>query len=426
MSKEFSPLERAIAHQLESHPRLKLKIKLMYQKISYFLNKKDYQYKSQYSISRIGDKNKETFFGYYDKSPENKTGEYIIYQETDYSTKKLPNPSKPIDVILENMETKEIMFRYSTTTYNWQQGTKLQWLDDYLFIFNHLQNNGKFGSVIVDAKCGSIVKELSYPIYDVVGDIGLTLNYDRLAKYRPDYGYRNHIQNLIIPNYEDDGVFRINIKDNSCELIISLQRLIKNFPDERFLNFKGTTHKVNHIMISPNGKYFVFMHRFFIEGGRKIDRLFVSDIEGKNIKILTDQEMVSHYCWLDNENVFGYLRRYDTGDKYYKINITTGNVEVIGDGVIDCFGDGHPSFANGNIIFDTYPDKARLKSIFKYNLTQKKLDLLGVFFESLDYYGETRCDLHPKWNFAEDKIYIDSVHEGLRGLYCLDLKKDED
>ena len=45
---------------------------------------------------------------------------------------------------------------------------------------------------------------------------------------------------------------------------------------------------------------------------------------------------------------------------------------------------------------------------------------MGEFFESLKFYNESRCDLHPRLNSNRDKIYFDSVHDGYRSLYFLE------
>jgi hypothetical protein len=34
---------------------------------------------------------------------------------------------------------------------------------------------------------------------------------------------------------------------------------------------------------------------------------------------------------------------------------------------------------------------------------------------------EIRCDLHPRWNRAGDAISFDSLHEGFRGVYSMEI-----
>jgi Tol biopolymer transport system component len=158
-----------------------------------------------------------------------------------------------------------------------------------------------------------------------------------------------------------------------------------------------------------------------LENDRRLDTLLACDIDGKNLKIVADKEMVSHCYWLDNDNIFGYLREF-AGDKYYKININTLKKEVIGEGIIDKFGDGHPTICNEKIVFDTYPNKARMKELYMYDLKSNSLEKLGEFFESFDFYGETRCDLHPRFSLDCKKVFFDSVHSGKRHLYMMELK----
>ena len=64
-----------------------------------------------------------------------------------------------------------------------------------------------------------------------------------------------------------------------------------------------------------------------------------------------------------------------------------------------------------------------MKSLYKYNYTNKKLEKLGEFLESFNFYGETRCDLHPRFSFDGEKVFFDSVHEGQRGLYVMEIGK---
>ena len=166
---------------------------------------------------------------------------------------------------------------------------------------------------------------------------------------------------------------------------ITLNTIIKlNFKD----TMKGAKHKFNHVMISPDGRRkMMFIHRWFLSDGRRYDTLYVSNVDGSDINIVADDDMVSHCFWYDNNHIFAYLRDKDMGDKYYIIDIVSGEKEAVGEGIIDKFGDGHPSVIGKQIIFDTYPDKARMKSLYMYDYENKKLVKLGEFFESFDFYS---------------------------------------
>lgn len=42
-------------------------------------------------------------------------------------------------------------------------------------------------------------------------------------------------------------------------------------------------------------------------------------------------------------------------------------------------------------------------------------------FSPFKYDNDTRCDLHPRWNYASNKICFDSVFEVRRGLYYISI-----
>ncbi|PWX16163.1 hypothetical protein CYK66_10230 [Clostridium perfringens] len=44
-------------------------------------------------------------------------------------------------------------------------------------------------------------------------------------------------------------------------------------------------------------------------------------------------------------------------------------------------------------------------------------------FAPFKYDNDTRCDLHPRWNHSGNKICFDSIFEGHRGLYSVDISE---
>jgi len=416
---KYSKIERFIATSLESFPVLKKYIKLIYQKFNYFLYKNKYRFKSKFLISPIGIKGEESFFGYYDKSPLNTMNKYVILHVPEESTEKVPNPNSPVKIVLYDVENKNCDVIDVSYSYNWQQGARLIWLNDSEFIYNiYDMNDESYLSKIYNI----INKEfriINFPVYDCYQSyFALSLNFERLNALRPDYGYRNkNKQNILEWNSDDDGIYFIDLKLNVTRLIISFKDVVN--VDFRSSMFQAK-HKFNHIMISPNGKRFIFLHRWFV-GKRKLDRLIVANIDGSNIKCISDGGMVSHCFWKDDNNIFGFLRDVLLGDKYYMVNASTGEKVTVGSGLIDCFGDGHPHI-NGDIaVFDTYPNKSRMKELYKYNFSSGDLVKLGEFYEGFEFQGETRCDLHPRFSLDGKMVYFDSVHTGKRQLYSLSL-----
>ena len=182
----------------------------------------------------------------------------------------------------------------------------------------------------------------------------------------------------------------------------------------------GAKHAFNHIMLSPDGKNFIFIHRWY-QTRIRYDSLILSNIEGTEIKVLADYDMVSHCCWYNNATIVGYFRDKYLDDNFYKVDIIS-NTKILLSEKLKNFGDGHPSFHKNKMLFDSYPDRSRMQHLYIYDMDHDSVEEIGEFYEALRYYGETRCDLHPRWSEDGKNIFFDSVHEGKKYLYTLDYK----
>jgi len=174
-------------------------------------------------------------------------------------------------------------------------------------------------------------------------------------------------------------------------------------------------------MISPDGRNFIFIHRWFCSGGR-FDSLVMCDIDGKDPHILANGGFVSHCCWNGNENIAGYLKAEAHRTAYYRININTLETTLVSEKLKN-FGDGYPSFFGNKMLFDSYPDRSRMQHLYIYDADTDGIEEIGSFLSALRFFGETRCDLHPRWAVGWEKIFIDSTHEGKRNLHKLDLNR---
>ena len=416
----YNVLERYLSGLLSKTPKLKMVLKRWYQKINYLIYRKSTQievFLEDISLNKISVSGKESFFGYYDKSPLNRSNQWVLFHDVDFvNTKSLPKPDNPVNIVGFNLITKQYKKFAVSYAYNWQQGTRLQWLDNDHFIFNnYCSNSDSYCSQLFSVNSDDPLKTLSFPIVDCYNNIALTLSYPRLNILRPDYGYRNHLVECNINNLDGDGVFICDIKKNTQELLISFSKLMAICGTDKI---EKVSHKVNHIMINPNGSHFVFLYRFFINN-IKHDRLIVSNIDGTQIDCLA-KGMISHYCWDSTESLIAYMHG-SQGNGYYKLDIRKNLIQRL-PSELQVFGDGHPSIYKNKLIFDTYPNKARYKKLYQYDFKQNKLTCLLEAAESLDYYGETRCDFHPRFSMDGSIIFFDSVHENRRHLYFTYLK----
>lgn len=417
----FSSRERLIARLLSRVPFLKGTVKSIYIKICYIFNRKNYRFKIHLNqIRKVSvidpiESADETFFGYYDKSPENKNG-WVIFNETAYNTQKHPTSNRPLWINIINLCTKEVIPISNTFSYNWQQGCRAQWLDENCFIFNFFDGKS-YNSCIYDIIGGRVVNTFDRAVQDSHRfDYFLSVNYQRIMRLRPDYGYRNLplLSYSDLKDTENDGIWRTDFSTSKERLAVSIHELEQLSPHP---SFKGAYHKVNHVMISPDGQSFIFIHRWY-SSGRRHDRLIWSDFS--KLRILSDEDMVSHMCWIDNDRLFGYLRH--TGkDGFYFINLVTGEFTSC-NAINDLrLGDGHPSYHDGWIVFDSYPDKSRMQHLYLYNIERDSVMKLLELFQSTRYNGESRCDLHPRFSPDGFRIYFDTVFSGSRRLAYIDV-----
>lgn len=409
----YEKIEAKINEFLNRYPVIKRYIKRIYQIIIYSISKKE---KSEGLIKKISPDDKyEYFFGYYDKSPWNASERYIICMKANDTSKKAENTEKA-DIVLIDIKDKKIETIAHTNSWNVQQGCMLQWLGpdfDRNIIYNDFRN-GKFCSIILDIKTRN-EKVLSKPVYSVSrdGKIALTLDFLKLHSLRYGYGYANNM-------VEDDietCVWKINIEENE---IVSLLKYSDLYNFEHRKDMEGAIHKVNHIMINPSGTRFMVLHRWF-KGKRKYTRLITCDMNGKNLYNLSDDDMVSHCFWKNDEEILAFENKKGMGPGYYLMKDKSEKYVHLWP---DLYTDGHPSYSpdRSMVITDTYPDRKRMSSLILLEENKKKI--LARVFSPFRYDNETRCDLHPRWDRKGEKICFDAVFEGRRGLYYIEVKND--
>lgn len=380
--------------------------------------------KSCNEFKKYSVENRQTFFGYYDITPFSQNNRYILSMVGPRGNKP-PNPGDELTIGYFNIDNeKNFNPIATTTTWCWQQGCRLQWYpaNDELIIFNKMLDNNKFGSVILNFKTQEVVKIFDTPIYDISknGDFALTLNFSRLHRLRPGYGYVGMEDNTfgkLAP--DNDGVWLVDLNTGNRELLLNIRDIVNLSPLE---SMDGAEHYINHIKFNPNSNRFMFFH-LWVKNKKRYGRLMTSDLKAKNVCILANEGHVSHYAWKSDTELLVYSTHSKTGTGYHLYKDLTNEISVVGKGTLT--GDGHPSYSPEEriILTDTLPDKYGERNLLLYNYTNYKLSKIGSFYSPLKFSGEVRCDLHPRWDRIGDYICLDSAHEGGRAMYLINLSK---
>ena len=119
-------IEQKINSQLQKYPGIKKLIKRCYQLICYTILPK---IKSEGSIKRIcPNDGMEYFFGYYDKTPWDESGRYVLCLRAR-NTSTFPDPVEPAELVLiDTIDNMRMMHLAYTHAWNVQQGCMAQWL----------------------------------------------------------------------------------------------------------------------------------------------------------------------------------------------------------------------------------------------------------------------------------------------------------
>lgn len=404
-------------------PRTRRFLKGIYQRCMYLISNE--KIKSEGELIRISPDDAEYFFGYYDKSPWDITDRYMISLKVK-NAYKVPDSCEEAEIVVfDTLNENRVEIIGTTHCWNSQQGCMAQWLaPDFKFkiIYNDCRN-GKYVSVVYNFKTKKEEKVYDMPIYDVDknGKFALSLDFSRLHRLRKGYGYANleeETKKELCPN--KSCIWKIDLETGNISEVLKYTDLASfEIRDE----MKGAEHKVNHIMISPNGKRFMVLHRWF-KNNEKFTRLVTMNIDGTDMYNLSDDNFVSHCCWKNDNEILSFLRKKETGDHYYLMKDKTKEYKMLWS---ELNTDGHCTYSPDGkyVITDTYPNRKRLASVYLCNENDKTCYRLVRVLSPFRYDNDTRCDLHPRWNHKGDKICIDSVHDGSKQLYILNLSSEK-
>jgi hypothetical protein len=385
-----------------------------------FVNKK-------LNVKCLSSEGKHVFFGYYDLSPFDRNDTKVLAHRTHH-TLTSPDPKSCIDIGYYEVDSLKNNTNFikigESYAWCWQQGSRLQWFPknrNEKTVFYNTVKAFKYIGIIQDIDSREIIREIPLPLYDIsnCGNKGLSLNFSRLQRLRPGYGYTSSpdlTEKENIP--KNDGVFLFDFKTGKKILLISFDEIVKigKMPE----NWIDCQHYINHLCFNPSGTKFMFLH-LLSNNNKRHSRLFVCDTDGSNLKLLNDSEAISHYTWKDNHTLLCTIYLEQSRElRYVNYDLISGKSEKLAPAVLRK--DGHPTYIWDHTVLltDTYPNRFRQQFIITLDI-KTNYKKKARFYRHRKFKGEVRTDLHPRVNNSESLVCIDDELHGFKALKLLRL-----
>lgn len=336
------------------------------------------------------------FCGYYDVTPFSLSdSNIIVFHATNLSSYRYPNINNKADIIMMNISTDDYEKLDKTSAWNWQQGARLQWIDNENIVYN----------VIVDGKpkakmLNIITKE--YNILKIPVSIAcsrrwiFSIDYYALSK-SSEYGYSG-----ISSDKEDTFIQYYDIQHKIYTKLFCWHELLN------LANDNSTKHHINHILPNPKCSGFVFIFRYWVKS-KRYDSLIYYDIDSMKYDIIIKNQIVSHYTWINNKYLLAWM---DISGKYgyYIVNLSDNSAKLL-----LTLRDGHPNIINNNAFISDInvgsTIKGKLLKLYICDMNNYNFqEIISISHPSIFRSGN-RCDMHTSISADKKKYQIDSRHK---------------
>jgi hypothetical protein len=372
-------------------------------------------------IERLTQPPRHHFFGYYGISPWNAHGSTHLALETDFHERLIRwGDAARVGTVCSRTGAFEPL--WATRGFNFQQGAMLHWVrvDGREALTCNDVDGARTVTRVVTPE-GELLRTIPRGVAALAPDArrALGLDFARMYHCRSVVGYCSELaESDVAAVPEDDGLFALDLQEGSCELVLSIAELLRvagHTPEEEARAW------FNHAVFNPAGDRVLFLCRFR-DSASWASALWSVDPDGSDPRcVIPFGQRISHFAWLDQEravvstDVLGAMQFTLFTDKQEDFR------PFGGEGSPD---DGHMSFSPDGawMITDTYPrGEGRRAELLLYRTADGAIRRLGGFRHEAIFSGDIRCDLHPRWSPDGTRISFDSVHEGSRQIYTVDV-----
>jgi hypothetical protein len=370
-----------------------------------------------------------SYFGINSWSPD---GRYITVLETDVKG-RLATENDPAKLGLVDLrDGNRWMPLAETRCWNFQEAAMAHWLasEPDTIIYNDTVD-GKFASVVLNWKTKAR-RVVPWPVSAVSPDglWAVSINYARLRLTRPDYGYGGPGQDARAATVwpKDDGLWLVNLKTGEGKLIVPIDSVRDRMP--QIQNPDGMAYFCHTVFSRDGGRIFwlartVEKAATTTKGTKWETTAFTCNRDGTDVRrCFPDGWAGSHFNWRDGETMV-ITAQYKAAGIWSHVLFTVGSNEYrrIGGGLLDW--DGHCVFSPDGkwMTTDGYWDKLNERKLVVVRMEDEAMESLGTFFVPEVYRDNfSRCDLHNRWRADGKQLGFNSVHDGTRQVYIMDVE----
>ncbi|MCZ7644112.1 MAG: hypothetical protein M5U26_02340 [Planctomycetota bacterium] len=360
------------------------------------------------------------FFGYYGIPAWNRAQTKHLALETTFHERR-PESGDMARVGLVDLASGRFEPLAETSAFNLQQGAMLHWIDAGFgeeLVYNAWLADGTLGARALNPVSGRS-RELRCAVGAVGagGTVALGLDRARSFHIRAVTGYACGPERLRGACPDDDGLFRIDLQTGASGLVLPLRTL----RDGAAIKDAETQVWIDHVHLNPSGTRVLLIFRARDEKSWR-SSLWTVDADGARPKLqIPFGAKVSHFDWFDDEtilvstNVLGPMQ-------FVTFHDGAGDFSPLDPENLPQ--DGHASYSpdRQKLLCDTYPrgEPPRCELLL-YELASKRRVDLGAYDAPPPFRGDIRCDLHPRWRPDGRAVSFDSIHEGTRQVYGIEL-----
>ncbi len=364
------------------------------------------------------------WFSYYDKLQFDPAGRYALAMEVSFEH-RLPQPTDPVRLgMVDTADGDRWIDIGESYAWCWQQGCMLQWLpgSDREVAFNDREGD-RFVCRVLNTRTGKS-RTVPAPIYALSpnGRTAIGCNFSRLWDVRPGYGYPGCVDpDRDNSTPDNSGVYSVDLQTGEQRLLVSVAQVLKigqPFPD-----WGQAKHYFIHLLFSPDGQRFIFLHRWRTPQRHAGTRMFTAAADGSDVRLIDANGLTSHFIWRDERHILAWSDHPPAGKRFFLFDDSGEKApQPVGADVM--LADGHCTYLPGNkwILNDSYPDRQRNQHPYLYEVATGRRVPLGHFHSPPEYTGEWRVDTHPRFSPDGKKVVIDSPHGGNgRQMYLIDI-----